>query len=161
MTATADGGVRTRAEISEPLRQRSEWPRARLTRLKTLFEAGLSHQSIARRMGLGKGRVSAKIARLGWSRAAPPAVGRPAAGPPLGLRLEQLAEDGCRWPVDEDTRGTMLFCGCAQGHGSPYCPGHQARSRRRPFQWERRAMEPARPPAEPKATGWERFPWST
>ncbi|RYF93175.1 MAG: hypothetical protein EON95_09850 [Caulobacteraceae bacterium] len=150
-------------------RSRAEWPRERLERLRMLFEAGLSHLLIAGRMGVAKGVISAKLARLGWRRGetleAQVPVRRPA---PLVVeaarlrRLEDLGEDDCRWPVAEDGRGVQLFCGCARADQTGgrqrgvYCEGHQARAVRRARAWERRAMEP-KAVERREGMGWERF----
>lgn len=152
-----------------PRRRRAEWPRERLDRLRALFDAGLSHLLIAGRMGVAKGVVSAKIARLGWRRGETVEAVTPSRSPPpLVLeparmrRLEDLGEDDCLWPVGEDARGVQLFCGCrrldqADARKRPaYCEGHQARSVRRPRAWERQAMQP-RPTERREGTGWDRF----
>jgi hypothetical protein len=144
-------------------RKRAEWPRERLDQLRRLFDAGLSHLLIAGRMGVAKGVVSAKLARLGWRRGETLEALTPVrTAPPLVVeasrmrRLEQLGEDDCHWPVAEDAWGVQLFCGCARAVSGVYCEGHRARSVRRPRAWERKAMEP-RPPAIREGFGWERF----
>eukprot|EP01030_Chromulinospumella_sphaerica_P029073 gene29073-29472_t len=97
----------SRAPASQPLsRIRAEWPRERLDQLRTLFDAGLSHLLIAGRMGVAKGVISAKLARLGWRRGETlEAQARVRTAPPLIIeasrlrRLEDLGEDDCLWPV--------------------------------------------------------------
>jgi hypothetical protein len=148
---------------------RAEWPRERLDRLRALFDAGLSHLLIAGRMGVAKGVISGKIARLGWRRGETTEAAVPVrTPPPLVLeparmrRLEELGPDDCLWPVAEDARGVQLFCGCARldqadaRRRPAYCEAHQARAVRRPRAWERRAMQP-RPAERREGTGWDRF----
>lgn len=162
--AAVPGAGCSRAPASPPVqRVRAEWPSERLEALRALFEAGLSHLLIAGRMGVAKGVISAKLARLGWRRGEtleaqtpmrtlPPLVVEPA----RMRRLEDLGEDDCHWPVAEDARGVQLFCGCARAGRGFYCEGHRARSVRRPRAWERRAMEP-RAPVRREGMGWDRF----
>lgn len=160
---TGAGGSRAPAS-SLAGRTRAEWPRERLDKLRTLFDAGLSHLLIAGRMGCAKGVISAKLARLGWRRGETLESQVPRRTlPPLVIepsrlrRLEDLGEGDCHWPVAEDGRGVQLFCGCARaGRRGVYCEGHQARSVRRPRAWERRAMEP-RAPVRREGMGWDRF----
>jgi hypothetical protein len=150
-------------------RPRTQWPQTRLDQLRTLFDQGLSHLLIAGRMGVGKGVVSAKIARLGWTRTATleavpvaPALWarpQPIFDPRRLKRLEALGARDCHWPMTEDAQGVQLFCGCAKAREVAYCRGHQARAFRRPFGWERQAAQPARDrrPAVGERLGWERF----
>ena len=148
----------------QPLRLRAEWPRKRLDQLRRLFDAGLSHLLIAGRMGVAKGVISGKLARLGWRRGETlEAQARVWTRPPLVIepsrmrRLEDLGENDCHWPVAEDARGVQLFCGCQRMTGrGVYCEGHQARAGRRMRAWERKALEP-RAPVRTEATGWDRF----
>ncbi len=154
----------SRAPASQtPVRLRAEWPRERLDRLRVLFDAGLSHLLIAGRMGVAKGVISAKLARLGWRRgetleAQAPVRRAPALviEPGRARRLEDLGEADCHWPLSEDAYGVQLFCGCARATTGFYCEGHRARSVRRPRAWERQAMEP-RPPVRREGMGWDRF----
>ena len=155
----------SRAPVSDiPRRARAEWPRERVDQLRRLFDAGLSHLLIAGRMGVAKGVISGKIARLGWRRGETTEAATPMRGaPPLVLeparmrRLEDLGEDECLWPVGEDARGVQLFCGCRRGGArGVYCEGHRARSVRRPRAWERQAMQP-RPVERREGMGWDRF----
>ena len=72
--AAVPGAGCSRALASQPVprtsqRVRAEWPAERLSALRTLFDAGLSHLLIAGRMGVAKGVISAKLARLAVSRA--------------------------------------------------------------------------------------------
>lgn len=154
--------------VSQPLRRaRAEWPPERLGALRALFDAGLSHLLIAGRMGVAKGVISAKLARLGWRRGETREAQTPVrTAPPLIVepsrmrRLEDLGEGDCHWPVAEDARGVQLFCGCARADkgvpGGVYCEGHRARSVRRPRAWERKALEP-RAPVRREGMGWDRF----
>lgn len=145
-------------------RIRAEWPRERLQQLRLLFDAGLSHLLIAGRMGVAKGVVSAKLARLGWRRGETlEAQARVYGRPPLVIeparmrRLEDLGEADCHWPVAEDARGVQLFCGCQrESRRGVYCEGHRQRAGRRVRAWERKALEP-RAPLRREATGWDRF----
>ncbi|MDB5471986.1 MAG: GcrA-like regulator [Caulobacter sp.] len=154
----------SRAPASQPLqRTRAEWPGERLDQLRALFDAGLSHLLIAGRMGVAKGVISAKLARLGWRRGETLEAQVPVRSPPplapepaRVRRLEDLGEDDCHWPLGEDGRGVRLFCGCARAASGAYCEGHRARSVRRPRAWERKAMEP-RAPERREDTGWDRF----
>jgi hypothetical protein len=147
-------------------RPRSEWPQARLDQLRALFDEGLSHLLIAGRMKVGKGVVSAKLARLGWVREATlsAAAPQPRVAPQLIIdpgrlrRLEFLGPRDCHWPVTEDAQGVQLFCGCPKAREIPYCPGHQAGAFRRPFGWERQVLEAGpRRPAMREGLGWDRF----
>lgn len=166
--AAVSGAGCSRAPASQPVpkpiqRVRAEWPSERLSALRTLFDAGLSHLLIAGRMGVAKGVISAKLARLGWRRGETLEAQVPVRTlPPLVVepsrmrRLEDLGEDDCHWPVAEDARGVQLFCGCQRATKGVYCEGHRARSVRRPRAWERRAMEP-RAPERREGMGWDRF----
>jgi hypothetical protein len=145
-----------------PIRRRAEWPRERLAQLRGLFEGELTHQAIAQRMGLAKGAVSAKIARLGWRRGETrPVVAEAAPAPaidaPRFKRLEALGPGECHWPTLEDAQGVQLFCGCRRADRSFYCAGHLGRAHRRPRVWERQALEPARRPPPREGFGWDRF----
>lgn len=172
MQIAAVSGVmgRARAPVShQPLRIRAEWPRERLEQLRALFDAGLSHLLIAGRMGVAKGVISAKLARLGWRRGetleaqVPTRTALPLVVEASRMRrLEDLGDNDCHWPVAEDERGVQLFCGCARLDGTGggkrpmYCEGHQARSVRRARAWERKAMEPRKVEVR-EGLGWERF----
>jgi GcrA cell cycle regulator len=124
---------------------------------------GLTAAEVAEALGCGVSRaaVVGKIRRLGFlkrearRRHAPaaPNVGRPRIerrlppqrpplpmpplreAPPTGLprRLPCLAEDMCRWPIDDPGPGRMhatLFCAGRVEAGS-YCPVHRALASRR------------------------------
>ncbi len=154
----------SRSPVSQPFRRlRAEWPGERLNQLRALFDAGLSHLLIAGRMGVAKGVISAKIARLGWRRGETLEARVPVRTlPPLVLepsrmrRLEALGEDDCHWPLGDDSWGVQLFCGCAKADQGAYCEGHRARSVRRPRAWERQAMQP-RKAERREGVGWDRF----
>ncbi|MBI1406159.1 MAG: hypothetical protein GC145_08550 [Caulobacter sp.] len=166
MSPASSAAEASRAPVdpSGPKRRRAEWPPERLDQLRRLFEAGLSHALIAGRMGVGKGPISAKIARLGWRRGETSVTAAPAGPAPLIVdpgrmkRLEQLAAADCHWPTIDDVEGVQLFCGMSRPDGQSYCAGHQARAHRRPVGWERRALEPATRPPPREGLGWERFP---
>ncbi|MBX3480014.1 MAG: hypothetical protein KF842_06415 [Caulobacter sp.] len=161
-STTADA-ARAPASLPVHRRQRAEWPPERLDQLRQLFEAGLSHALIAGRMGVGKGPISAKIARLGWRRGETSTTVVRAAPAPLIVdpqrmkRLERLGPSDCHWPTTEDVEGVQLFCGMRRPDGQSYCSSHQARAHRRPVAWERQAVDlkPRRRPHE--GFGWERF----
>ena len=142
------------------IRRSANWPPERLAELRRLFEGDLSHQAIADRMGVAKGVVSAKIARLNWRRRE---TARLAGGQGPGQeslrfkRLEALGPQDCHWPTTEDADGIQLFCACRRTAGALYCKGHQARAHRRPKAWERQAIEPARGSPPRTGLGWDRF----
>lgn len=146
-----------------PVRRQSRaWPPERMARLRALFDEGLSHMLIAARMGVGKGVISAKIARLGWRRGEtvrtlrePPPVVPFDSG--RVRRLEDLGRRDCRWPIMPDAAGVQLFCGCPAAPRRPYCGAHEARAHRRPRAWERDAAALKAPPKPPERFGWERF----
>lgn len=150
------------------VRPRSVWPAERLEALRALFNQGLSHLLIASRMGVGKGVISAKIARLGWRRTATMAARTPDRGlrptpildPARMRRLEALGPLDCHWPTVEDEAGVQLFCGCDRSRDERYCPDHRALGVRRPRSWELAILEAARPRPTPErqAYGWDRFP---
>jgi len=152
---------------ARPVRRRSDWPAERLEALRALFDQGLSHLLIAGRMGVGKGVISAKIARLGWRRTATTAAQAPDRGlrptpildPSRMRRLEALGPRDCHWPTLEDEAGVQLFCGCDRSRDERYCPDHRALGVRRPRSWELAILEaaPARPAPERQAYGWDRF----
>ena len=153
---------------ARPVRPRSDWPAERLEALRLLFDQGLSHLLIAGRMGVGKGVISAKIARLGWRRTATMAARTPDRGlrptpildPARMRRLEALGPLDCHWPTVEDEAGVQLFCGCDRSRDERYCPDHRALGVRRPRSWELAILEAAttRPPPVRQAYGWDRFP---
>jgi GcrA cell cycle regulator len=146
-------------------RSRSQWTPSRLTALRELFDSGLSHLSIAARMGVGKGVISAKIARLGWTRPTAPAGIAPQVqtaviiDPQRMKRLERLGVAECHWPTAEDGDGVQLFCGCRCDDGFGYCPGHHRLAFRKPVLWERQAMgdDRKRRPVLREGLGWDRF----
>ncbi|MDH4385153.1 MAG: hypothetical protein QE280_06900 [Caulobacter sp.] len=152
---------------ARPVRSRSDWPAERLEALRALFDQGLSHLLIAGRMGVGKGVISAKIARLGWRRTATTAAQAPDRGlrpspildPARMRRLEALGPLACHWPLEEDEAGVQLFCGCDRSRNERYCPDHRALGVRRPRSWELAILEAAtaRPAQERQAFGWDRF----
>ena len=152
---------------TRPVRPRSDWPAERLEALRALFDQGLSHLLIAGRMGVGKGVISAKIARLGWRRTATTAAQAPDRGlrptpildPSRIRRLEALGPRDCHWPTLEDEAGVQLFCGCDRSRDERYCPDHRALGVRRPRSWELAILEAAttRPPPVRQAYGWDRF----
>jgi len=152
---------------ARPVRPRSDWPAERLEALRALFDQGLSHLLIAGRMGVGKGVISAKIARLGWRRTATTAAQAPDRGlrptpildPSRMRRLEALGPRDCHWPTLEDEAGVQLFCGCDRSRDERYCPDHRALGVRRPRSWELAILEAAttRPPPVRQAYGWDRF----
>jgi len=52
----------------------------------------------------------------------------PIAADMLLVEITELTRNQCRWPVDERTDGTHLFCGLRQAEGASYCAGHLAKS---------------------------------
>jgi len=138
LNALALSEVRQLGGVAVPLVLITEdWPDAKIVQLRLLFTAGLTHQLIAETMGIGKGAVSAKIGRLGWTRIEnrPP---QPKRAKPLidarkAVRIEALGPDDCRWPLTQDRDAVWLFCGAP---GKPYCAGHDRRAHRKPWQWE-------------------------
>jgi len=131
-------------------RRRSDWPEARVATMRSLFDEGLSHELIARKMGVSKGTVSAKIDRLGWVRSATIVALRPdrtatialaearrarlsaerqAEEVTIGFTLLELPDWACRWPLGL-SMGQRTFCGCPRGEGlKSYCQTHERRSR--------------------------------
>jgi hypothetical protein len=50
-------------------------------------------------------------------------------GPPLpGLRLSELRERSCRWPLGAFSDPPVRFCGAATAGTSPYCSEHTERA---------------------------------
>ena len=50
-------------------------------------------------------------------------------GPPLpGLRLSDLRERSCRWPLGAFTDPPLRFCGDTTAGTSPYCSDHTKRA---------------------------------
>lgn len=135
-------------------RRRTDWCEERVAVLHDLFEMGLSHELMARALGVGKGSVSAKIDRLmeadpeRWRRSATIHSIRPdrsASGAKaeerraqaamakaieesvVGVTMLDLETCMCRWPMAFTTEQT--FCGAEQVAGSSYCGDHHGRSR--------------------------------
>ena len=40
------------------------------------------------------------------------------------LRLEDIGQPACRWPLGEPGSGDFAYCGLAPAEGRPYCAGH-------------------------------------
>ena len=113
---------------------RCKWPADKVQQLTQLWDMGLSHGAIAQVMGLGKGKVSAKLDRMGLERAKPVVDGRSFAAQPArqipprmedlpGRQVTLMELTGCRAPTGERD-GEHLFCDEPRQRGASYCSGH-------------------------------------
>ncbi len=133
------------------------WTDERVALLKQLWGEGKTAAEIARALGDGVTRnaVIGKAHRLKLSNRVspiqqndnvkPPEPERKLeavkASPPPGVKLADLRERMCRWPVGDPKDPDFHFCGCQAVAGLPYCAEHaktayQAPSRARTLQAE-------------------------
>lgn len=91
-----------------------------------------------KRLGLlSSGHPQVYFAHTGGRKAKPAIVSKPLPKPIIpteapeskGLTMEALGHDHCRYPVEELSRGSYLFCGAAAIRESPYCAFHDSRCR--------------------------------
>lgn len=47
---------------------------------------------------------------------------QPASGD--GIKMAELRERSCRWPIGDPKSEDFRFCGCKSAHGLPYCETH-------------------------------------
>lgn len=132
------------------------WDFEKIEELKRLWAEGYSGTDIADKLGEGFTRcaVLGKLSRLGLQRQKPrqalrPKVRRrravfirppepPKPPPPVRLepppprmrklRLLQLADHHCRWPIGDPRSRTFCFCAADCESGQVYCPYHMAKA---------------------------------
>lgn len=71
------------------------------------------------RVSVNEDRAPAPVAKL---RVAPPAPARPIKI--KGVKMQDLKERMCRWPLGDPRDADFHFCGCNAVPGLPYCPDH-------------------------------------
>ena len=107
----------------------STWTAAQVATLTGLWLDGRPVNEIARYMGMTRGMVQGKAARIGL----PPR--NALASAIAGMRAKNAAKigampvRGCRWPMwRNDERPTQKFCGEATQGDSSYCYAHHIRA---------------------------------
>ncbi len=66
----------------------------------------------------GDPRVAAGAGRDAW------AFGEAEVGEMRRLRLEEIRESACRWPLGDPRSGDFAYCGLTPAEGQSYCAGH-------------------------------------
>lgn len=115
------------------------WTEERIKVLRALWKDGLTASKIAGQLGEGVTRnaVIGKAHRLGLASRPSPlktdsTKAKPAqkkAPPPAErnkIRLLQLTERMCKWPIGHPGDADFHFCGRLSTAGQPYCPHHSA-----------------------------------
>jgi GcrA cell cycle regulator len=125
------------------------WTDDRVALLRKMWGEGKTAAEIARELGgVTRNAVIGKAHRLRLSNRISPIqqnskkASRPmragVAAPPTGskakafkavikvkgIRLTELKEKMCRWPLGDPKEADFLFCGCAAAPGLPYCGDH-------------------------------------
>jgi len=148
------------------------WTDERVTLLKQLWGEGKTAAEIAKVLGDGitRNAVIGKAHRLKLSSRVSPIqqntvkkpkaeaaalrIPRPAIKLPefkgKGVKLVDLKEKMCRWPVGDPQDENFSFCGCDAVPGLPYCPEHarvayQIQTRSRTLQAEDFDLEAGTP----------------
>lgn len=110
------------------------WTSGRIATLKQMWADGATAAAIAECLGVSRSAVLGKIFRL--RRRAPASVGvslqphpkQPQRG---GIRLLELTNGTCRFPIGEPGTRTFFFCGAPGADlegGRPYCVRHTRRA---------------------------------
>lgn len=112
-----------------------DWTEDRRSRLRDLWDEGLSTRAIATALGVTKNAIVGKSYRLGLERRRP--SNRPGSAPRPQPVVEKRPERSdhpildlrvgvCRWPLGDPRTVGFSFClGPTEG-GTTYCPGHHA-----------------------------------
>lgn len=107
------------------------WTEELIEEVIRLKNKGWSAQEIANEMGLTKNQVIGKLTRLKQRPKAIVRVNMKRAKPPKrhdttcygeGVKLIDLKDKHCRWPIQKD--GKTIYCGETQRKGSSYCQNH-------------------------------------
>ncbi len=67
------------------------------------------------------------------------------------VRLEDMREIACRWPLGDPRSGDFAYCGLAPAQGRSYCPGHHRMAYRSPNDRAQRGREE---PRWPRPASW-------
>jgi GcrA cell cycle regulator len=67
------------------------------------------------------------------------------------LRLEDIRESACRWPLGDPRSGDFAYCGLKPAEGQSYCAGHCRMAYRPP---QTRRIAPERQGFPPIASSW-------
>jgi GcrA cell cycle regulator len=70
-----------------------------------------------RLLNAGKSIAGAVIPQTDWDKVSPKTPGL--------VRLGDLNEHTCRWPLNNATQGEYYFCGAPPTRGKPYCEHHR------------------------------------
>ena len=102
-----------------------EWTEARVDKLKTLWEDGLSASQIAENLGdVTRNAVIGKTHRLGLS-------SRPSPIKRTNHLIVAAPERMCQWPIGNPRDPSFHFCGKPAMPDRPYCGEHCAMAYRR------------------------------
>jgi GcrA cell cycle regulator len=109
------------------------WNDDKITRLKKLWQEGLTTGEIGKRLGVSKNAVVGKAHRLGL-KGRPSPIKRPTRATPEPKKqpevrvftLTDLSSQTCRWPIGDPKHEDFRFCGKPVYAGKPYCGEHCA-----------------------------------
>ncbi len=124
-----------------------DWTEERNSRLRDLWDEGLSTRAIAAALGVTKNAIVGKSYRLGLERRCP--SNRPGSAPrpqPVpakrperpGHPVLELRVGVCRWPLGDPRTSAFRFCLDPTEGGTTYCPGHRIMATRSKAVGERR-----------------------
>lgn len=112
-----------------------DWTEERESRLRDLWDEGLSTRAIATALGVTKNAIVGKSYRLGLERRCP--SNRPGSAPrpqPLMTKpperpahpILELRVGVCRWPLGDPRTSGFRFCLDPTEGCTTYCPDHRA-----------------------------------
>lgn len=123
------------------------WTDERVAVLRKLWSEGKTAAEIAKELGgvtrnavIGKAhrlKLSNRISPIQQNNKKPvkaeeklprrvaPAPVKPTANIKIkGVKMTELRDKMCRWPLGDPRDADFIFCGCQSVPGLPYCPGH-------------------------------------
>ena len=114
------------------------WTDEMVEGLKKMWKQGLTTNEIAKNLGVSKNSIVGKVHRLNLTArpspikkkddetAAEPVVAHDKIGSSACLKLTELDNHTCRWPIGDPRDDNFCFCGKKVRGGQTYCEEHSA-----------------------------------
>jgi GcrA cell cycle regulator len=105
------------------------WTDEKVELLTRLWQQGKSASEISAELGdVTRNAVIGKAHRLGLASRPSPIKRQPKPAPvePIGVKLIDLTERMCKWPIGDPATPGFRFCGKPSATGQSYCEGHMA-----------------------------------